>query len=332
MLGYVSGEVYANKRRIIHAGDGQTFVAASPDVCKTPSPGGPPVPVPYPNTARSSDLAGGSRKVTIEGHSVAIEGAKLRTSSGDEAGSAGGVFSGKIKGVVTWGSCSLDVRFEGKGVLRFFEPTMHNGNMSNAGGASPGDNYMMPPHDPRTKCLHCGKEFEEHEFPVLHRDAQMYDAALAKFRKNGHAHMVGGLDIACPAPLPSGALLAYAGNMPGWLNANAPIFNFKTGAEIEFSTHEKRRLQTGPDRNPIGHCVEQKLLHQAWVRSKNGFPFGCLLHMGVGVNPGSAANAKPRKNALAKGLRAPCHTCREIMMAMLCQNEPKKKDHGHNDR
>ena len=35
-----------------------------PDVCKTPSPSGP-TPIPYPNTARSKDLAGGSRKVMV---------------------------------------------------------------------------------------------------------------------------------------------------------------------------------------------------------------------------------------------------------------------------
>jgi uncharacterized Zn-binding protein involved in type VI secretion len=93
MIGPVPDEVYANKRRIIHAGDGQTFVAASPDVCKTPSPSGS-MPVPYPNSARSRDLTGGSRKVTIAGHPVAIEGAKIRASTRDEAGSAGGCRGG----------------------------------------------------------------------------------------------------------------------------------------------------------------------------------------------------------------------------------------------
>lgn len=325
MLGPVSGEVYANGRRVIHAGDGQTFVAASPDVCKTPSPNGP-VPVAYSNTARSSDLVRGTRKVTIEGHPVAIEGSKLRMSTGDEAGSLGGLFSGKIKGAVTWGSCSLDVHFEGKGVLRFFEPTLHNGNMANAGGSSPGDNYMMPPHDPRAKCLHCGKEFDEHQFPVLHADTRVYDAAIDKFRKNRDAHMVGGLDIACPGDSDPTRMLAYAGDMPGWLNANSPIYNFKSGDIITISSFDRTRLEKGPGCNPIGNCVEQKVLHQTWIHNAGEFPFHCGFFMGVGHNIGGPANASRSRKELTKNMRAPCRTCREIMMAMLCQNKGKNGD------
>ena len=48
--------VFANGRSIVHKGDGQTNVGAIPDVCKTPSPGGP-VPIPYVNTAMNSNLA-----------------------------------------------------------------------------------------------------------------------------------------------------------------------------------------------------------------------------------------------------------------------------------
>jgi hypothetical protein len=47
--------VYANGRTILHKGDGLTQTSGSPDVCKTPSPGGP-VPIPYPNVAMGGDL------------------------------------------------------------------------------------------------------------------------------------------------------------------------------------------------------------------------------------------------------------------------------------
>lgn len=318
----MSGKVYANGRRIIHAGDRQTFVAAAPDVCKTPSPSGP-TPVPYPNSARSKDLTGGSRKVTIEGASVAIEGAKLRTSTGDEAGNAGGgVISGKTKGVLTWGSCSLDVRFEGKGVLRFFEPTLHNGNASNSGGSSPGDNYMMPPDDPETECLHCGKTFAEHEFPVLVTDTEPYEAAIDKFRKKQDAHMVGGLRVRGRGKRPSQEFLAHAGKMEGWLNAEAPIYNFCTGEQINLGDRE--RLERGPGRNPVGNCVEQKTLHQAWLQNERVFPFGLPLRMGVGMNLKGPASTKHSRKQLEKSMREPCKTCREVLMAMLCQNDPKK--------
>jgi len=106
---------FANDRTIVHEGDGLQFIAMAPDVCKTPSPGGP-VPIPYPNIAMSSDLADGSKTVKIEGNSAALSASNLKTSTGDEAGTAGGgIISGKIKGKLTWAIYSTDVKFEGKG-------------------------------------------------------------------------------------------------------------------------------------------------------------------------------------------------------------------------
>ena len=40
------GKVFANGRSIVHQGDGLVQTCPTPDVCKTPSPGGP-VPVPF---------------------------------------------------------------------------------------------------------------------------------------------------------------------------------------------------------------------------------------------------------------------------------------------
>lgn len=127
-------KVYANDRSILHAGDGLSQASAPPDVCKTPSPSGP-TPMPYPNVARDQDLAKGTKRVVIAGKSVAIAGSNLRTSTGDEAGTAGGgMFSSKTKGKVTWLGGSPNVLFEGKKVIRFGDTALHNGNASNAGG------------------------------------------------------------------------------------------------------------------------------------------------------------------------------------------------------
>ena len=94
--------VFANGRSILHAGDGLKHTAAPPDVCKTPSPGGP-VPVPYVNIASDGDLAKGTKKTKIEGKSVALESSNLSTSMGDEPGTAGGgIVSSKTKGKMTW--------------------------------------------------------------------------------------------------------------------------------------------------------------------------------------------------------------------------------------
>ena len=64
--------VFANSRSILHKGDGYVQTCPIPDVCKTPSPGGP-VPIPYVNIAKDGDLAKGTKKVSIEGASVALE-------------------------------------------------------------------------------------------------------------------------------------------------------------------------------------------------------------------------------------------------------------------
>ena len=123
--------VYANGRSILHKGDGLTQTSGPPDVCKTPSPGGP-LPIPYPNIAMDSDLANGSKSVEIEGNPVVLASSNLSTSTGDEPGTAGGgLISSKTKGKLTFGSSSLDVTFEGKGVVRFMDVTQHNGNMFN---------------------------------------------------------------------------------------------------------------------------------------------------------------------------------------------------------
>lgn len=44
-------------------------VAGFPDVCLTPGPSGP-MPLPYPNIAKSDSLEDGSRSVTIDGAPV----------------------------------------------------------------------------------------------------------------------------------------------------------------------------------------------------------------------------------------------------------------------
>src|SRR5437867_8842129 len=68
-----------------------------PDVCKTPTPAGP-VPIPYPNIAMSKDTSQGSTTVKMDGNPIMLKGSVYATSTGDEAGSVGGVVSNVIKG------------------------------------------------------------------------------------------------------------------------------------------------------------------------------------------------------------------------------------------
>jgi hypothetical protein len=100
---------------------------AFPDVCLTPAPPSPPIPVPYPNIAMSSDTAKGSKKVKCDGNPICLKDSNFSMSTGDEAGvNNGGVMSGKIKGKAEFINYSFDVKFEGKNVPKAFDMMLHN--------------------------------------------------------------------------------------------------------------------------------------------------------------------------------------------------------------
>ncbi len=117
--------VGVNFLSVVHkASNGVTI--AFPDVCKTPSPAGP-IPIPYPNIAKSSDTDKGTKKVKCDGQSTCVKDSNFKMSTGDEAGSAGGgVASNKIKGKAEFILYSFDVKFEGKNVARAFDLMLHN--------------------------------------------------------------------------------------------------------------------------------------------------------------------------------------------------------------
>jgi hypothetical protein len=122
--------VIVNKLTAVHQGSGGMATAAAPDVCNTPGPTGP-VPMPYPNIAMSSDLAMGTTTVTADGQPIATKDSKFSTSTGDEAGSAGGLVSGVTKGVAKFVNYSMDVKFDGANVARLGDPMTMNGNQAN---------------------------------------------------------------------------------------------------------------------------------------------------------------------------------------------------------
>ena len=83
--------VFANSRGVAHkSSSGQSPVF--PDVCKTPTPGGP-VPIPYPNLGKSADTSSGPTSVKNDGVMPMTKDAKYMMSTGDEVGSALGVVS-----------------------------------------------------------------------------------------------------------------------------------------------------------------------------------------------------------------------------------------------
>jgi len=115
---------FANCRGIAHKGSGGMSIAF-PDVCKTPTPAGP-IPLPYPNIGKSADTTGGPTTVKVDGNMPMVKGAKYMMTTGDEAGSAGGVMSSSIKGECEFMMYSFDVKLEGKGACRLGDPLFHN--------------------------------------------------------------------------------------------------------------------------------------------------------------------------------------------------------------
>jgi hypothetical protein len=116
--------VFVNGRGVAHKKSGGASTVF-PDVCKTPTPGGP-VPLPYPNVGQSLATTGGPTRVTIDGAMPMVKGAKYAVTSGDEPGSAGGVISNVIKGEAEFITYSFDTKLEGRNVCRLGDALFHN--------------------------------------------------------------------------------------------------------------------------------------------------------------------------------------------------------------
>lgn len=111
---------------------------AMPDTCLVPAPPAPPVPTPFPNIAQCTDANPGTctMKVKVENMAVIVANSLITMSSGDEAGSAGGVVSGMIKGPATFKKGSVKVSMEGKPACTLLSLTAQNGASANAPAGS----------------------------------------------------------------------------------------------------------------------------------------------------------------------------------------------------
>jgi len=144
--------VGVNFLSVVHKSSNGVTIAF-PDVCKTPSPAGP-IPIPYPNIAMSSDTAKGTKKVKCDGQSTCVKDSNFKMSTGDEAGSAGGIVSSKIKGKAEFILYSFDVKFEGKNVPRAFDLMLHNQKNTPPFPVLQGPVIVLPGNEP-VKCLIC---------------------------------------------------------------------------------------------------------------------------------------------------------------------------------
>ncbi|WP_321910606.1 DUF4150 domain-containing protein [Paraburkholderia sp. J11-2] len=116
---------------------------STPDVCKTPAPPGPPVPVPYPNIAMPQMGYQLTQKVLIVGKPALTKASQIPNSSGDEPGVAGGVVSGKVMAEMKFTAGSMTVKFEGNAAVRLNDPTQHNGGNAVGAVLVPSQNVVM---------------------------------------------------------------------------------------------------------------------------------------------------------------------------------------------
>lgn len=284
-------EVFANARSVAHKGDGGSQTCPTPDVCKTPSPGGP-IPVPYVNVAQNSALAGGSTTVKIAGKAVALKKSNLATSSGDEGGTAGGgMVSSKIKGKLTWVTASSDVVVEGEGVVRFMEVCLHNGNASNTGG-QPLRGETGLAYGGATRCGICGAAGGHPIKSNKHSEKEM--ARLVRkapaSRPNGEGYMMGVL--VCQAPNGMMVTLKAHSGLSG-----LPGFPCK------------------PDPLPGGNtraCAAQRLINAA-----HDLGFVPVAMTEAWRGPRRAGPYKPDRHAES------CESCQEEIPQMLCPQNPR---------
>jgi hypothetical protein len=108
---------------------GQCF--AMPDVCKTPVPGGPPVPIPYPNTGMVMQVTGESTKVKICNFGAVTKKSEMPRSMGDEPGTLGGVVSNVNMNKIVYKKGSSKVKVEGQALQHLTAMTGHNGMNAN---------------------------------------------------------------------------------------------------------------------------------------------------------------------------------------------------------
>jgi hypothetical protein len=131
--------VYANGNEISGKATPNKSIAAMPDVCMSPpSPPAGPVPIPYPNTAMSSDTDGGSKKVKIKGKPAGLKNASTyKQSNGNQPATnsfGAGVVTHKLTGASKHAAWSFNVKIEGQNAIRFGDLTTHNhANPGNGG-------------------------------------------------------------------------------------------------------------------------------------------------------------------------------------------------------
>lgn len=119
--------VFANNLTISHKGSLGFEFCTIPDVCLTPAPPAPPVPIPYPIISFSKDIVRGTTTVKADrGNSIDHRSSAHRMCIGDQPGTIGGVVSGVMGKESHWITCSPNVFVQRKNVARLTDMMFMN--------------------------------------------------------------------------------------------------------------------------------------------------------------------------------------------------------------
>jgi len=119
-------------------GGGNLF--AFPDTCLTPAGPLGQIPIPYPNTGMLNQAKDTSEKVKFVGKEVVSLKSKIPKTMGDEAGTGGGIVSGKNMDQASFKIGSSKVKIEGQPCIYLTAMSAHNGTSANM----PAGNQVAP--------------------------------------------------------------------------------------------------------------------------------------------------------------------------------------------
>jgi hypothetical protein len=97
-----------------------------PDVCLTPAPPAPPVPMPYPNVATGPMGAPPATKILFMCAPAHNTGTTIKPTQGDELGVSTGVASGTVKGPSRHVTAAFTVLLLGQPATRLTSVTVQN--------------------------------------------------------------------------------------------------------------------------------------------------------------------------------------------------------------
>lgn len=120
----MAATINVNTQTVVHK-TSEGVASTFPDSCLT-KVGKPIVPIPYTNSAFSTHTSKGSKTVFMDRNPIMLKDSQFSTSTGDEAGSYGGVASGVIKGKAEFINYSFNVFVESKNVPRRMDLMLQN--------------------------------------------------------------------------------------------------------------------------------------------------------------------------------------------------------------